>query len=122
MSRTPKNLGPDGRALWVQITEGYELNPPELRILEDACRQTDMCAKLAAAFAEDGRMTVKGSMGQEVVHPLISELRMYRATTAQLLARIKLPADDAKPQRAHGEQQREAIMARWAQPLRAVEG
>jgi hypothetical protein len=34
---------------------------------------------------------VRGSQGQKVINPLISELRQYRASRAALLRQLKLP-------------------------------
>jgi hypothetical protein len=88
----PAGLGPVGLALWHSITEEYELLPHELRLLEDAAAQADMIAAMTFAWETEGSpMTSRGSQGQTVIHPLISEIRAYRNTLRQTLVSMKLP-------------------------------
>jgi hypothetical protein len=54
----------------------------------------------------------KGSMGQQVINPLISELRQHRATLASLLGRLNLP-DEATDSVPRSVQARDAAHARW---------
>jgi hypothetical protein len=71
-----------------------------------------MIADLRSAWEESGRpMLTKGSMGQDVIHPLIGELRTQEAQKASLLARLKLP-DDASGEPAN--QNRAAAQTSWA--------
>ena len=115
MSKTkaPEGLGKAGSEVWKSITSKYELRADELATLEDACSITDMIAALTEAWAEDGKpMTTKGSMGQQVIHPLIGEIRTQRLARNALWRQLKLP-DDAAPA-APANQQRDAASARWA--------
>ena len=64
--------------------------------------------------------TGKGSMGQIVAAPLISELRQHRATLTAMLRSLKLPEVDAgalaaEAERKAGESERKraAAQARW---------
>ena len=119
----PADLGAAGRELWTAIAGAddepapYVLRPDEFAVLEDAARTSDMIDALAAAWAEmDRPMTAKGSMGQAVIHPLVAELRTYRAARAALLKQLRLPeevapaASGADP----GDAARKAAAARWA--------
>jgi hypothetical protein len=109
----PVTLGGAGSALWGSIATKYALRPDELSTLEDACELSDMIAALAAAWAEQGKpLTTKGSMGQQVTHPLISEIRTHRMARQSLLRQLKLPdnAAGADPSRSA----RKAASARWS--------
>ena len=107
----PSNLDPAGAALWASIADDYDLRPDELRILEHACRETDLIALMQEELSVSPLMTT-GSMGQPVVHPFVSELRQHRTVLAALLRSLKLPdADDGAPA---VNQQRQAGAASWA--------
>jgi hypothetical protein len=113
--KPPTKLCKSGRDMWKAVTEKYELRADELRILEDACREADLIDGLEAGMRKsiaDGALMVKGSMGQVVINPLISELRQHRATLATLLRGLKLP-DEGAGTGADGAQQRQAANARW---------
>jgi len=93
-ARTPKNLASEGRSLWhaiaLQVAEdGLELDQRELKLLESACREQDMLARIEAALV-DAPLTVKGAQAQMVAHPLIGESRRSRVTIAGLLKAIGL--------------------------------
>lgn len=109
--KSPAGLGRDGSRLWRQVTAGYELRPDELATLQDVCELSDMLAALSDAWAEqDKPLTTKGSMGQLVTHPLISEIRAHRMARNVLWKQLKLPdISGARP-----NQQREAAQSRWA--------
>jgi hypothetical protein len=53
-----------------------------------ACRVSDLIAELERAAAKEP-LTVRGSAGQKVIQPLISEIRFQRGLLARLLARLK---------------------------------
>lgn len=112
----PAGLEPSGIALWKSITTGYQFRPDELAVLEDACRTADIITAMEKAWAEDGRpMTTRGSQGQLVAHPLISELRQHRAARATLLRQLKLPDEGSTDVGgALSAKNRAAANARWA--------
>lgn len=115
MSKTkaPAHLKAAGKSLWESIAGPYDLRPDELTILDSACRTADRLTILDAAWVESGMpMLTKGSMGQEVIHPLVGELRTHESALASLLARLKLP-DEPGGERAN--QHRDAANSRWAQ-------
>lgn len=89
----PKGLAAGGRALWRDVTKHHALRPDSLRILSDACFECDLIDDLQSAL-KDAPTTTRGSMGQEVIHPLISELRAHRATLATLLRGLSLADTD----------------------------
>jgi P27 family predicted phage terminase small subunit len=93
-ARAPKNLDPEGRALWRSIAsqvagDGLQLDQRELKLLESACREQDMLARIELAL-ETAPLTVKGAQSQLVAHPLIGEARRSRAQIASLLKAIGL--------------------------------
>lgn len=111
--KPPKSLQDAGKALWSSIADRYVLRADEIARLEHACRTADMVAMLEAAWVEKGCPTeTTGSMGQEVIHPLIGELRSQRAALDGALVRLKLPDDESEES---GNQQRDAANSRWAQ-------
>ena len=110
----PKSLGKAGKALWASIAGRYELRPDELSRLEQACATADMIAELEAARDDEGRpLTTSGSMGQQVIHPYIGELRVQRKDLAAHLAALKLPDEQAAPQDASSAA-RKAAASRWS--------
>ena len=108
-------LGEDGQALWDSIVPQYELRPDEIRILQDACCEADIVARLELELV-DADLMVKGSMGQLVASPLVSEVRQHRTTLAGLLAKLKLPdspAGAARKRAVVSEKAVKAARARW---------
>src|SRR6478752_10870229 len=87
--RTPAGLQARGKALWKKITGEFDLEnePDKAEMLFQACKTADQIAELDEAAAE-APLTVKGSMGQPVISPFISEARVQRGLLAQLLARM----------------------------------
>ena len=111
----PANLGEQGAALWEAIVPTYDLRPDERRILIDACREADIIERLEDELATSELM-VKGSMGQLVASPLVSEVRQHRATLKTLLAALKIPdspAGEARKKTVVSEKARAAVRARW---------
>ncbi|MFI7134205.1 hypothetical protein ACIBQ1_51665 [Nonomuraea sp. NPDC050153] len=114
-STVPAGLGPSGAELWEDVTALGPLPPHKLRILLDACREADLVDELEAARV--GRpLEVKGSMGQPVAAPLVSELPKHRALLASLLGKLGLPdevADERPKSSRRSESARAAARARW---------
>lgn len=109
----PAMLAEAGSALWNEILAKYELRADELRTLEDACAASDMLADFTKAWQEMGRPLVsKGSMGQEVEHPLIGSIDKQRKARQQFIKQLNLPDD---PAGERPNQQRSAAQSRWAQ-------
>ncbi|MFT3871555.1 MAG: hypothetical protein QM714_02745 [Nocardioides sp.] len=107
----PASLGKAGKALWSDVAAKYTLRPDELRALEDACAASDMLAEFEKAWRDLGRPYMsKGSMGQEVEHPLIGSIDKQRKARQAFLAKLELP-DDAPA--GESNQQRGAAQQRW---------
>lgn len=114
MGDTPKmpvGLDEAGQALWSSLVPTYEFRPDELRLLSDACREADLISLMEAEMA-GAPLTVKGSQGQPVANPMLSELRQHRAQLAALLKALKLP-DDGQGAADRSAKARDAANARW---------
>ena len=111
----PMKLASAGASLWGDVVGTYELRADELRILEDACRERDLIARLEDSL-DGADLVVRGSMGQSVINPLVSELRQHRATFASLMRQLKLPDDGEGSDQggALSAKNRAAAQARWA--------
>lgn len=108
----PKGLDAAGVELWESIAGKYDLRPDEVAVLAKACKAADMIATLDKAWAELGKpFMTRGSMGQDVIHPLIGEMRTQAAAQAALLRQLKLPDDATRGIEAN--QQRSAAQTRW---------
>jgi hypothetical protein len=93
----------------------HRLRPDELRVLADACNEADLIDDLQEALKGEPK-TVRGSQGQEVIHPLISELRQHRATLNTLLRGLSLVSTDtsaADDRRAAREGAMALARRRW---------
>jgi hypothetical protein len=99
--------------MWKRVVSAYKLRPDEVFVLESACRTADWIARLEASM-EGQPLVVKGSMGQDREHPLLSEARQQRALLARLLAQLKLPEEGSMVQETAATKARKAAMSRWA--------
>ena len=110
--KPPTSLTDAGKALWSEHVENYEFRVDELAVLELACRTADMIATLDKEWHALGQpFMTRGSMGQDVIHPLIGERRAQQAQLAALLGKLKIPDEtsggvNANPARA-------AAATRW---------
>jgi hypothetical protein len=113
--RVPANLQARGKNLWSDVVGTYQLRPDELLVLEDACREADLVARIEKEL-RGAPLMVKGSMGQQVASPLVQELRQHRAVFARLMKQLDLPdpgdAEGAGSD-SRSSQAREAAAARW---------
>lgn len=109
----PVDLRAAGRRMWAEVMAEYDLGPDEVSALREACRTTDELDDLRSAMRGQP-MTVEGSTGQPVAHPLLAEVRRHRQVLAQLLERLNLPAgdEDAGSTPAQKRAQR-AAQQRW---------
>lgn len=110
----PRGLEAKGKRIWKEVTKNYELRTDELDILEDICRESDLIDRLEKDL-EGADLMVRGSQGQDVANPLVSEVRQHRATKKSLWASLKLP-DEGNVTSIAGNQQRDAANERWAIP------
>ena len=110
--KPPKHLADTGAALWREVVEKWDLRADELRILSSACVAADMEAEFIKAWGELGRPYMsKGSMGQEVEHPMIGSIDKAAKSKATHLKALKLP-DETGGEDA-GERSSQAN-ARWS--------
>ena len=111
----PAGLGPLGASLWRSVADVMHLRPDERLLLEHAGRTVDLLARIDEELTA-APLTVKGSMGQLVEHPLVSESRAQRATLARLLGQLKLLDDETRAvavASARTGRARAAASARW---------
>ena len=111
-STVPDDLGAAGRDLWVEITSSYRLRPDELRILREACYEADLLDRIKAQLA-GAPLTVRGSQGQEVAHPLVQEVRQHGQVMKAHLAALKLPDEPGEGGTSASEAGRALVNNRW---------
>lgn len=109
---TPTFLAVEGKRIWKRIVTDYELRPDELLTLEDICAVSDLIADLRKQWVGLGRPTMtKGSMGQEVEHPLIGSIDKAQKARNAMWRMLRLPDLDDAPA---VNQQRDAANTKWA--------
>lgn len=112
----PRGLRAEGRALWRDVCAEFELRPDELRLLRHACATADLVTSMQAEIGAD--LTVPGSKGQPVAHPLLDQVHRHRMLLARLLGQLALPDDPADGSRgliaARSVSARKAAIARWS--------
>ena len=98
--RRPAGLGPDGAKLWSHIVGEFALEPHELLLLAEGCRQADRLQAIARAL-DGADLTVTNFRGDEVTNPLLVEARMLSQQFARTLASLRVPSgeQDDVPQR-----------------------
>ena len=114
----PVGLKDAGRQLWDETLTVYKLAEHEQAVLAQACHTLDLVNAMRNRVARDGIMST-GSMGQDVVNPLIGEMRQQRQLLSSLLKALNLP--DVDPAAVSGglrvvpdeNQQRAAVTSRW---------
>lgn len=110
--KPPVSLEATGVTLWRDVVAKYDLRVDELAVLEAACKTADMIATLDKEWIALGRPFItRGSMGQDVIHPLIGERRTQQSALAALFRQLKLP-DEVSGQVATNPA-RAAAASRW---------
>jgi hypothetical protein len=111
--KPPVALAAPGKTLWCEVVEKYDLRADELVALEFACSARDMESEFRKAWTDLGRPYMsRGSMGQEVEHPLIGSIDKQRKTRNALWRQLKLP--DAEDGAGESNQHRAAAQSKWA--------
>ena len=117
----PRAFGPAGTELWAEFVAelrelNLELTATERVHLANAARLADRAALLEDELDGADQVTA-GSRNQEVVNPLIPELRSYCEAIDRALARIKVsePEEPAsgRPRDSGSVAPRAAALARW---------
>ncbi len=83
-----------GDRLRASVTGRYELADHELVLLDSACAQADMIARLEALLADD--LTTRGAAGQVRLSAAVTELRQSRLALSRLLTDLALPPDEGE--------------------------
>lgn len=115
--KPPAHLSDAGKALWTDVVGEYDLRVDELRVLASACVAADMESEFLKAWADLGRPYMsKGSMGQEVEHPMIGSIDKQAKAKAGHLRQLKLPEDGGSGEDAgdRSTKARAAANARWS--------
>lgn len=89
MATKPRGLGTPGRRLWDAVTGEYELDTPELALLEEACRIRDFIADLRQKVAETGAV-IDSRQGPRM-HPAAVEARQQTLALAKVIGSLGLP-------------------------------
>lgn len=117
--RVPTGLGEAGKKLWKAIVKNVEFRPDELTVLESACAMADQIAEYKE-YVADEPMTVRGSAGQLVAHPIRVEIRALQSAQAVLLGKLDIPDDNeedpmktTQKQLNRSQAARKAVSARW---------
>jgi hypothetical protein len=106
----PTSLRGAGRTLWRDIAkqwaeDGLIPDARERRLLADACREADIAAALDAEIntaLSTGQMVVKGSQGQPVSHPLLSQARASRTAVRVTLGKLGMEDPAAEEEVGRG--------------------
>ena len=91
--KPPDDLGEGGRELWDAIAQIGPLRADRRRLLEEAAFTADLIDRLRAEL-RNGSTTTRGSQGQTVADPRVSELRQYSNTLRSLLSALDLPVEE----------------------------
>lgn len=110
--RAPNGLGNRGRQLWGRFASKYELSDAETVVLQAACVQADMVARLEQEVAEaplvlDGR-------DHPVLNPAVTALRLAQESLIRMIGRLDIPAEDDDDGGTFASRRaRRAARARW---------
>jgi hypothetical protein len=101
--------------LWASVLDEFELSPPELRTLIEACRTSDELEAIRTALLS-ASLIVEGSAEQPVMNPLFAAARAHRELLTRLLGALALPSDDEDAGRTPRQKRAAAAAsARWRQ-------
>ena len=112
----PAYLKSKGTQVWKSVTADYVLRDDEKVLLEQICREADLIQELHEELRKLPIM-MTGSMGQDIVNPLLMEIRQHRSLMADLHKKLALPDLD-KPVSGgvpdiSPNQNRSAAMSKW---------
>lgn len=111
----PEGLGERGKRLWRDVVEVFELRADELVVLRSACYAEQRVHGIREELSKMD-ILVRGSMGQLVANPLLTEVRAHEGHVAMLLAKLKLKDVGAGAAQGRSDGARAAAQARWSTP------
>lgn len=111
----PEGLGERGKSLWRDVVEVFELRADELVVLRSACFAEQRVHGIREELSQMD-ILVRGSMGQLVANPLLTEVRAHEGHVAMLLAKLKLKDVGAGAAQGRSDGARAAAQARWSTP------
>ena len=92
---TPRDTwSPSAAEAFTAIVDAHEPDGARLSALYCACDLLSAADDMQAQIDSDG-LTVDGSMGQQVAHPLVAEVRQYRKTALDTLRQLGLSGQSA---------------------------
>ena len=99
LPKPPEHLSAASKQWWLEIADGFELEPHHIRLLTLAAQAWDRCEEARAALAKHG-ITYQDSLGQPKTRPEVAVERDSRIAFARLLRELGLesaPADAPRP-------------------------
>lgn len=108
----PKDLQVEGRKLWRQAVDEFELNSVELTLLHQLCLTVDELAAMQRDLAEMGSV-VMGSRSQPRVNPLLGAIVAHRKLADQLAVALGLPLAGEAVGRRRSAAAKQSVDARW---------
>ena len=110
--KPPPGLSSRARRFWTETLIECELNTAGMAALESAVQTMTVIDQTMREWKKAGSpMMSRGSMGQEVEHPMLASLRSNRAALDRHIKAMGLPAiDEDEPKRTPGGQTKES---RW---------
>jgi hypothetical protein len=87
-TKTPDGLNAPGRRLWRSVVSAYDLEAPELAILNAAARCADALEQL------QDTVKVEGTMLGDKAHPALVEARQQAICLSRLVAALRIPAEE----------------------------
>jgi len=103
----------EGRKLWRQAVDEFELNPVELALLYQLCLTMDELAAMKRDLAEMGTV-VMGSRNQPRVNPLLGAIVSHRKLADQLAVALGLPLAGEMVGRRRSASAKQAVNSRWS--------
>ena len=115
-ARAPRGLGSRGKKFWHKVMAEIDFNEAETELLVEVCRSLDSLDQLYETVSVHGPM-VKGSAGQIVINPAVSEARQQRIVLHRLMAALEIPDEDGIEEgfvsSARTQSARHAANRRW---------
>jgi phage terminase small subunit len=108
----PKDLQVEGRKLWRQAVDEFDLDSIELALLRQLCLTVDELVAMKADLAEMGTI-VAGSRNQPRVNPLLAAIVAHRKLADQLAVALGLPLAGEAVGRRRSAAAKQNANSRW---------